>query len=101
MRRANRQQASGNRKSGKVFGVVLCTLLLTLCHVAQAQQPKKVPQIGYLSLGAGIDVRAEAFRKGLRELGYVEGQNIGFEWRFAKGKPDLLPRLRANWSGST
>lgn len=56
--------------------------------VAQAQQPAKVPRIGYLtvaSLSSNV-ARVEAFRHGLRELGYVEGKNIVIEWRSAEGK---------------
>jgi putative tryptophan/tyrosine transport system substrate-binding protein len=62
--------------------------------VATAQQPKKVPRIGYQSAGSSGE-REEAFRQGLRELGYVEGQNIVIEWRFAQGKPDQIPRNTA------
>ena len=59
---------------------------------------KKVPRIGYLgatSLSA-ISARIEAFRQGLRELGYVEGKNIVIEWRSAEGKLDRLPALAAD-----
>jgi putative ABC transport system substrate-binding protein len=65
--------------------------------VAQAQQPKKVPRIGYLSnLDPALDsTRAEAIRLVLRELGYIEGQNIAFEYRYAEGKPDRFPELAA------
>ena len=72
----------------------LCAMLLALCASAEAQQPKKVPRIGYLggvSLFANT-ARHEAFRQGLRELGYVEGKNIVIDWRSADGK---LERLRA------
>ncbi len=65
--------------------------------VATAQQPMKVPRIGFLS-GAplsAIAARTEAFRQGLRELGYVEGKNIVIEWRSAEGKIDRLPALAA------
>ena len=65
--------------------------------IAEAQQTKKVPRIGYLatvSLSA-ISARIEAFRQGLRELGYVEGKNIVIEWRYAEGKADRLPGLAA------
>jgi len=65
--------------------------------VAQAQQPTKVPQIGYLggvSLSANT-ARHEAFRQGLRELSYVEGKNILIDWRSADGKLDRLPALAA------
>ncbi len=64
--------------------------------MAQAQQPAKVPRIGYLtadSRSGRADVRAEAFRQGLGALGYVEGKNIIIEWRQAEGKLDRLSAL--------
>ena len=64
---------------------------------AQAQQPKKVSRIGYVA-GASrstISARIEAFRQGMRELGYVEDKNIVIEWRFGEGKQDRLPELVA------
>ena len=64
---------------------------------AEAQQPTNVPRIGYLS-GPSLSTlaaRIEAFRQGLRELGYVEGKNIVIEWRSAEGKFDRLPELAA------
>ena len=70
---------------------------LALCASAEAQQPTKVPRIGYLT-GASPSAnsaRIEAFRQGLRELGYVEGKNIVIEWRYAEGKLDRLPALAA------
>ena len=93
-----RSQRSGVSKSHALSALLsaLCflgALLFALSVPTAAQQQKKVPRIGYLSLRSGIDSREEAFRKGLRELGYVEGQNIVIEWRFAKGKEDLLPAL--------
>ena len=57
-----------------------------------AQQPTQIPRIGYLSGGG---TRIDAFRQGLRELGYVEGKNIIIEWRSAEGKLDHLPALAA------
>ena len=65
--------------------------------VAEAQQPKKVTRIGYLSAAdpANDSARAEAIRLALRELGYVEGQNIAIEYRYAEGKRDRLPELAA------
>jgi putative ABC transport system substrate-binding protein len=72
-------------------------LLLALCSSAEAQQAKKVPRIGYLTgaTPAGQSVRLEAFRQGLRELGYVEGKNIVVEYRYAEENPDRLPALAA------
>jgi putative tryptophan/tyrosine transport system substrate-binding protein len=78
----------------KVFPLALCAMLLALSFPAEAQQPKKVPRIGYLSVGPASDpARGEAFRQGLRELGYSEGKNIVIEWRYAEGKRDRLPAL--------
>ncbi len=65
--------------------------------VAQAQQPKKVPRIGYLAVSsaAAHAPRTEGFRQGLRELGYIEGKNIVIEQRYAEGNLDRLPELAA------
>jgi putative ABC transport system substrate-binding protein len=58
-------------------------------EAAAAQQPTKIPRIGFLSGSlSGGATRIEAFRQGLRELGYVEGKNIIIEWRYSEGKPD-------------
>ena len=81
--------------SQKIFSLALGTMLLALCAFAQAQQSKKVYRIGYLSSRLGIEAREEAFLKGLREQGYVEGQNIKIEWRFTKGKEDLRTTFAA------
>ena len=81
----------------KVCWFALCALLFALCYSASAQQPKKAPRIGFLtgdSLSA-ISDRREAFRQGLRELGYVEGKNIVIEWRSTEGKTDRRPALAA------
>ena len=97
MNLGNGQQAGGNSKKLKFVLCALCAFLLALCASADAQQPTKVPRIGYLdgvSLSA-VAGRIEAFRQGLRELGYVEGKNITIEWRSAEGKPDRLPALAA------
>ena len=68
-------------------------MLFALCLPAEAQQPKKVPRIGYLSAAdpATESARAEAIRLALRELGYIEGQNIAIEYRYAEGKRDRAP----------
>jgi len=81
----------------KIFCRALCALLLALSFPAQAQQPKKVPQIGILTpvpVSARVNV-FEAFRKGLRELGYIEGKNIAIEIRSAEGKQERFPALAA------
>jgi putative ABC transport system substrate-binding protein len=71
-------------------------LLLACVHLAQAQQPKKVYRIGFLSAGSASKApRMEAFRQGLRELGYIEGKNILIEYRYMKGNQNLIPSLVA------
>jgi putative tryptophan/tyrosine transport system substrate-binding protein len=79
----------------RAFGFVLGTFFLTTFHVAQAQQPTKIARIGYLSPGDSVSrvYRTEAFRQGLKELGYIEGKNIIIEYRFAEAKPDRLLEL--------
>ena len=84
-------------KRAAVPSILVAVVLLAVAVIAEAQQPKKVPRIGYLapqSLSALV-ARTEAFRRGLRELGYVEGKNIVIEWRSAEGKQDRLPALAA------
>src|SRR5215470_5797337 len=80
-----------------VISFALTALLLALCASAEAQQAKKVPRIGYLSSSdpATESTRAEAIRLALRERGYIEGQNIAVEYRFAEGKIDRQPELAA------
>ena len=70
-------------------------MLFALSYSASAQQPKKVPRIGYLSSGdpASESARVEAIRLALRERGYVEGQNIAIEYRYAEGNNDRSPEL--------
>jgi putative ABC transport system substrate-binding protein len=70
-------------------------MLFAFCSSAVAQQPQKVPRIGFLSLNSrsSTATNADAFRQGLRDFGYVEGRNIVIEWRYADGKSDRLPSL--------
>ena len=74
---------------------LLTAVLLTTISLAEAQQPKKVPRIGYLSSSDPTteSTRAEAIRLALRKLGYIEGQNIAIEYRYAEGKRDREPQL--------
>jgi putative ABC transport system substrate-binding protein len=78
--------------------ILLCAMLLALCLPAEAQQPKKVPRIGFLSAGSmpSPTSPSRAFLlEGLQALGYVEGKNILIEYRFADNKNDRLPDLVA------
>ena len=80
-------------KSKSLFWL-LTTVLLTTAAAAEAQQPAKIPRIGYL-VSSTTSTRQEAFQRGLRELGYVAGKNIVIERRDAEGKLDRLPFLAA------
>ena len=85
-------------KNRKLVGLVaLAVNFVGLAGGVEAQQPKKVPLIGYLSSTdpATESTRAEAIRLALRERGYIEGQNIAIEYRYAEGKRDRLPELAA------
>ena len=76
---------------------VIAFVLVVAGAVAEAQQPTKIPRIGYLTAGSlsAQSARIEAFRQGLRELGYAEGKNFVIEYRYAEGKFDRLPELAA------
>ena len=80
-----------------VLGIALAALLFAPGYLAEAQQPKKIPRIGYLSAydAASESSRAEGVRLALRELGYIEGQNIAIEYRYAELKRDRYPELAA------
>jgi putative tryptophan/tyrosine transport system substrate-binding protein len=75
-------------KKARVLSILVAVVLLALGVIADAQQPKKVSRLGYLSpVDAATDSpRAEGIRLALRDLGYIEGQNIAFEYRYAEGK---------------
>jgi putative ABC transport system substrate-binding protein len=83
-------------KSKSLFWL-LATVLLTTAPPAQAQQPAKVPRIGFQldAPASAVTARTEAFRQGLRELGYIEGKNIVIEWRSAEGKLERRSELAA------
>ncbi|MGH8064150.1 MAG: ABC transporter substrate-binding protein [Candidatus Entotheonellia bacterium] len=76
--------------------VTLALGLLTAPLCAEAQQPGKIPRVGVLSpFISSADLLLETFRQGLREIGYMEGQNIAIEYRSAEGRTDRLPDLAA------
>ncbi len=83
--------------SNSVFYVALSAMLFALSYSASAQQPTKIPRVAYLTaVSSSVNpARYEAFRQGLRELGYVEGKNIVIESRYAEGKPDRISMLAA------
>jgi putative tryptophan/tyrosine transport system substrate-binding protein len=84
-------------KKAAVPSILVAVVLLAVGVTAEAQQPKKVQRIGYLSPSdaATESTRSEPIRRALRELGYIEGQNIAFEYRYAEGKVDRFPELAA------
>jgi putative ABC transport system substrate-binding protein len=84
-------------KKASAPSILVAMMLLAVGVTAHAQQPTKVPRIGYLvaSNPSPASARIEAFRQGLRDLGYIEGQNLIIEYRYAEGKLDRLPELAA------
>jgi len=80
----------------RVLSILFVALLLAVAVIAEAQQPTKIPRIGYIS-GTGNETNqgpyVEALRQGLRELGYIEGKNFTIEYRGAEGKTDRIPSL--------
>jgi putative ABC transport system substrate-binding protein len=83
--------------SKKIILTMLATAMLAFVNLSEAQQPKKVPRIGYLSTNdpAGESARSDAIQLALRELGYIEGQNIAIEYRYAEGKRGRESELAA------
>ena len=81
----------------KIFALTLCAMFFALCVSAEAQQAKKVPRIGYLAVNSpSLDRQLiEAFQQGLRGLGWVDGESITIEYRFAEGNLDQLHALVA------
>ena len=81
-----------------VIGVALSAMLFVLCLPAAAQQPKKVARIGFVTSAGNPNspgLRVEAFQRGMRELGYVEGKNILVEYRYVEGKTERVPEIVA------
>jgi putative ABC transport system substrate-binding protein len=100
MREKNDDQKGGNLKfaiRNSQSAIVIGALLLALSFTAEAQQPAQTPRIGILMSGSPEPRRplTEAFREGLRDLGYLEGQNIAIEYRFSEGRDERLPDLAA------
>jgi putative ABC transport system substrate-binding protein len=86
-----------NFMSKRVIGIALSAMLFALSFPAEAQQQQKLAKIGWLQIRPpNRDAGLETFRRELRALGYVEGQNISFESRSAENKPDRLPALAEN-----
>ena len=83
----------------KIIHVVLSAVLIALYVSAEAQQPKKVARIGWLEISSPnpeVMRLIEIFRQGLRDLGWVDGHNLAFEYRYAEGNPERLPDLAAD-----
>jgi putative ABC transport system substrate-binding protein len=106
MKTANRHEATGttgSSKKTKIIGFTLCAMLLALSFSAQAQQPKKIRRIGFLSQYSPSDPVFvpwhQSFRQGLRDLGWIEEKNISIEYRYAEGRADRLPDFAADLVG--
>jgi putative ABC transport system substrate-binding protein len=88
-------------KRAAVPSILVAGVLLAIGVIAEAQQAKKVPRIGFFSptSASAVFSRAEAFRQGLRELGYMDGTNISIVYRYANGKTESLPAIAAELVG--
>ncbi len=99
LRQTDKDKGSDREKpmNKKILCFALCAMLLSLGFPAEAQQTKKLPRVGFLSYNSrsSESPRVEAFRKGIREHGYAEGQNIVIEYCYANRKRDRLPQLAA------
>ena len=87
----NRSKQAG--MGTKTVVVLLVGLALASVHSADAQQPTKVPKIGWLGARSALAPARDVFERELRALGYIEGKNIAFEYRYAEGRLDRLPAL--------
>src|SRR5262245_7425681 len=90
-----RQQATGNSKKARIFGLTLCAMLCALCVSANAQQSGKIFRIGFLdsSTAAGSAELVDAFRQELNRLGWIEGKNLSIDFRYGQGRLDRYPEL--------
>ena len=77
----------------KTILVLLVGFALAFVHLAEAQQPTKVPKIGWLGARSALAPPRDVFERELRTLGYIEGKNIAFEYRYAEGRLDRIPAL--------
>jgi len=84
-------------KKARVLSILFVAVLLAVAVIAKAQRPKKIPRIGYLVEGDPTteSTRSKGIQLALRELGYIEGQNIATEYRYAEGRSDRQPELAA------
>jgi len=85
--------------SKKILISLLATVFLAIVYLAEAQQPGRIPTIGFMRGGSPTDAEVEAFRQGLRELGYVEEKNIIIEYRHTGGKTDRFSNVAAELVG--
>jgi putative ABC transport system substrate-binding protein len=96
-RDAKSRTQAGKLMSKKIVGLALCAMLIALYKFADAQQPQKVPRIGLLISASSAETAPfiEAFRQGLRDLGYIEGKNIVLEIRGGEARRNRITDLAA------
>jgi putative ABC transport system substrate-binding protein len=87
------QHCGGKKAMKNIVSILLIIATLGVGAVVQPQQTTKIPRIGILRTGSAADPLIDAFRQGLRDLGYIDGKNISLEYRWAEGKNERLPEL--------